>query len=153
MPSGSGTHEITECWRSRPRASRWTRPSSSVEMDTAELERRGVSPEYPLETRVTVLGHVVRGGRPSAFDRLLGSRLANAAVRALLRGETRVMAAWMPPGELPTGVGARSPDDPYCFLIELPAVLAATRELLEGRGPLASWRSAIFRELETVLLL
>lgn len=122
-------------------------------MDTAELERRGVSPEYPLETRVTVLGHVVRGGRPSAFDRLLGSRLANAAVRALLRGETRVMAAWMPPGELPTGVGARSPDDPYCFLIELPAVLATTRELLEGRGPLASWRSAIFRELETVLLL
>ena len=35
-----------------------------------------------IETRVTVLGHVVRGGRPSAFDRLLGSRLANVAVRA-----------------------------------------------------------------------
>ncbi|MFZ1866846.1 MAG: 6-phosphofructokinase, partial [Polyangiales bacterium] len=30
-----------------------------------------------VETRVTVLGHVVRGGRPSAFDRLLGSRLGN----------------------------------------------------------------------------
>src|SRR5204862_6374434 len=28
-----------------------------------------------IETRVTVLGHVVRGGRPSAFDRLLASRL------------------------------------------------------------------------------
>src|SRR5581483_10841461 len=36
----------------------------------------------PIETRVTVLGHRVRGGRPSAFDRLLASRLAHVAVRA-----------------------------------------------------------------------
>lgn len=44
------------------------------------LARRGDDAEHPVETRVTVLGHVDRGGRPSAFDRLLGSRLANVAV-------------------------------------------------------------------------
>ncbi|MCA9696503.1 MAG: 6-phosphofructokinase [Myxococcales bacterium] len=118
-----------------------------------ELARRSVDPEHPVETRVTVLGHVVRGGRPSAFDRLLGSRLANVAVRALLAGKTRVMAAWMPPVELPAAIAARSPDDPYCFLVELPAVLAATEELLGGEGALARWRKAIFEQLDTVLLL
>ncbi|MGH2582753.1 MAG: 6-phosphofructokinase [Anaerolineales bacterium] len=42
-------------------------------------------------TRVTILGHIQRGGRPSAFDRLLASRLGVKAVDALLAGETDVM--------------------------------------------------------------
>ena len=37
-----------------------------------------------LDTRITVLGHVQRGGRPSAFDRLLGTRMGCEAVLALL---------------------------------------------------------------------
>lgn len=119
----------------------------------AALVARGFSPEQPIETRVTVLGHVVRGGRPSAFDRLLGSRLANVAVQALIAGRTRVMASWMPPAELPVEIATRSPADPYCFLVDLPAVLRATQELLEGEGALASWRRDVFRQLETVLLL
>lgn len=44
-----------------------------------------------IETKITVLGHLQRGGSPSAFDRLLGSRLGTAAVEALLRGESGVM--------------------------------------------------------------
>ncbi|MBN1666305.1 MAG: 6-phosphofructokinase, partial [Anaerolineales bacterium] len=36
------------------------------------------------EVRITVLGHVQRGGRPSAFDRNLGTLLGHAAVRAIL---------------------------------------------------------------------
>jgi 6-phosphofructokinase 1 len=36
------------------------------------------------EVRVTVLGHVQRGGRPSAFDRNLGTLLGNEAVKAIL---------------------------------------------------------------------
>ena len=118
-----------------------------------ELIRRRVDPDHPVETRVTVLGHVVRGGRPSAFDRLLGSRLANVAVRAMIAGKTRVMASWMPPVELPEAIATRSPDDPYCFLVDLPAVLAATDELLGGEGALARWRKAVFEQLDTVLLL
>jgi 6-phosphofructokinase 1 len=43
------------------------------------------------EVRVTVLGHIQRGGSPSCYDRVLASRLGVGAVEALLRGETNVM--------------------------------------------------------------
>lgn len=43
------------------------------------------------DTKVTILGHLQRGGSPSAFDRILGSRMGFAAVNALLRGETSIM--------------------------------------------------------------
>jgi 6-phosphofructokinase 1 len=39
------------------------------------------------EVRVTVLGHVQRGGSPSAFDRNLGTQLGNAAVEAIITAE------------------------------------------------------------------
>jgi 6-phosphofructokinase 1 len=106
-----------------------------------------------IETRVTVLGHVVRGGRPTAFDRLLGSRFGNVAVRTILAGEHRKMISWLPPMDLPEGVGVRSPADPYCYVVDLPAVLAATQQLLEGQSPLARWRATAFDDLEDVFLL
>ncbi|MDQ0298583.1 6-phosphofructokinase 1 [Salibacterium salarium] len=40
-----------------------------------------------LETRVTVLGHIQRGGSPTGYDRVLASRLAANAVELLLDGE------------------------------------------------------------------
>jgi 6-phosphofructokinase 1 len=45
-----------------------------------------------LETKVTTLGHIQRGGVPSCFDRVLASRLGVAAVEALLDGKTLLMA-------------------------------------------------------------
>ncbi len=39
-----------------------------------------------IETRVTVLGHLQRGGSPTAFDRILASRLGAAAVNLLMEG-------------------------------------------------------------------
>ena len=122
-------------------------------VDSRLREKLGADDPGSIETRVTVLGHVVRGGRPSAFDRLLGSRLANVAVRALLDGKTARMAAWMPPVELPEEVAARSPNDPYCWLVELSAVLAETDNLLHGRSPLARWRAGVFDEIEDAILL
>jgi 6-phosphofructokinase 1 len=44
-----------------------------------------------FSTRVTILGHIQRGGRPSAFDRLIASRMGVKAVDALLAGQTDVM--------------------------------------------------------------
>ncbi len=41
-----------------------------------------------LETRIAVLGHIQRGGRPTAFDRMLAARLGHAAVEALAEGRT-----------------------------------------------------------------
>ncbi len=43
------------------------------------------------DTKVTILGHLQRGGSPSSFDRILGSRMGFAAVKALLAGQTRKM--------------------------------------------------------------
>ncbi|HEY8966320.1 MAG TPA: 6-phosphofructokinase, partial [Candidatus Methylacidiphilales bacterium] len=43
------------------------------------------------EVRLTVLGHVQRGGVPTHFDRLLGARMGEMAVQALVHGETGVM--------------------------------------------------------------
>lgn len=39
------------------------------------------------DARATILGHIQRGGSPSPYDRILASRLGNAAVEAILKGE------------------------------------------------------------------
>ncbi|MFC1658871.1 6-phosphofructokinase [Candidatus Omnitrophota bacterium] len=54
----------------------------------AEIARR-ISEKTSLETRVVVLGHVQRGGNPTAGDRILATRLGQAAVDCLLRGERK----------------------------------------------------------------
>ncbi|CAN5622563.1 6-phosphofructokinase [soil metagenome] len=43
------------------------------------------------ETKVTVLGHVQRGGSPTAFDRILAARFGVRSIECLLAGENRVM--------------------------------------------------------------
>jgi len=50
-----------------------------------------ISEALGVSMRVTVLGHVQRGGSPTAADRILASRMGAAAVEALLRGESDVM--------------------------------------------------------------
>jgi 6-phosphofructokinase 1 len=47
-----------------------------------------------FELRATTLGHVVRGAPPSAFDRILATRLGVGAVKALSDGETGVLVGW-----------------------------------------------------------
>lgn len=49
------------------------------------------------EARLVVLGHLLRGGTPTATDRLLALRFGAAAVRALAEGETGIMVALDPP--------------------------------------------------------
>lgn len=44
------------------------------------------------DIRISVLGHIQRGGKPSCMDRVLASRLGVATVEALLEGKTDVMA-------------------------------------------------------------
>jgi 6-phosphofructokinase 1 len=46
-----------------------------------------------FETRVTVLGHVQRGGTPTAYDRVLATRFGVAAMEAVLAGRFGVMVA------------------------------------------------------------
>ncbi len=57
-------------------------------MGMAERVRR----EYPqYDTRVTILGHIQRGGSPTAADRILASRMGEAAINALMEGQRNVM--------------------------------------------------------------
>ncbi|KAK7069806.1 hypothetical protein SK128_026059 [Halocaridina rubra] len=51
---------------------------------TAELVKKVIVDQLGFDTRITVLGHVQRGGSPSAFDRLLGCRMGAEAVLALM---------------------------------------------------------------------
>jgi 6-phosphofructokinase 1 len=46
-------------------------------------------PEY--DTRVTILGHIQRGGSPSAMDRMISSQMGFSALEALLNGKKNVM--------------------------------------------------------------
>ncbi len=125
--------------------------SEGVKMDLNDLKRRvdekmrAVVPD--VDTRVTVLGHVVRGGSPTAFDRLLGARLANAAVRELMAGKTDFMAGWVGPGVTAPVVE----HDPYVVAAPLDQVLADTARLHAGDSPLAQWRKRVYSEVESIL--
>jgi 6-phosphofructokinase 1 len=125
--------------------------AEGIELDSARLKDAAdtiLATRLPgVDTRVTVLGHIVRGGSPSAFDRLLGARLGHAALRAVLDGRRHFMAGWSGPG----CTGAVSPHDPYVVLPTLDEVLDETAKLLDGTAPLARWRKQIFADVEPML--
>ena len=51
-----------------------------------------VKKEYPqFDVRVTILGHLQRGGTPSAYDRILASRMGYASIEALKEGQRNIM--------------------------------------------------------------
>jgi ATP-dependent phosphofructokinase / diphosphate-dependent phosphofructokinase len=59
-----------------------------------EVLERGLMQRLPdLATRVTVLGHLLRGGTPTAYDRILGTRSGLSAVTAIAEGNFGTMAA------------------------------------------------------------
>lgn len=78
-----------------------TRKTSSIVI-VAEGEQHGGAAEVAqkvqehykhYETKVTVLGHIQRGGSPTAFDRVLASRMGVKAVEALIEGQSDVFTA------------------------------------------------------------
>ena len=79
------------------------------------------------DVRATILGHVQRGGIPTAYDRLLGTRLGAGAVEALARGEQGVLVGWLKGKVMTTPleeiVGVQKAIDPE--LLRLAQVLEA----------------------------
>lgn len=79
------------------------------------------------DVRATILGHVQRGGIPTAYDRLLGTRLGAGAVDALSRGEHGVLVGWLKGKVLTTPldeiIGVQKAIDPE--LLQLAHVLEA----------------------------
>jgi 6-phosphofructokinase 1 len=79
----------------------WSRSKTSFIIIIAEGDEEGnathiaaqVKETLPeMDARVTILGHVQRGGPPTAADRLLASQIGIAAVEGLMNGKTDVMA-------------------------------------------------------------
>lgn len=63
-------------------------PVTGGAMGLAERVRK----EYPqYNVRVTILGHLQRGGNPTAMDRILASRMGAAAIDALMEGQRNIM--------------------------------------------------------------
>jgi 6-phosphofructokinase 1 len=99
-----------------------------------------------VEIRETILGHVVRGGHPSALDRSIAQRLGYAAVVALESGLSDVMVGW----EVPPGVGHTLPD-PLVRAVPLAEVLAETARLLDGTSPVVAKRIELLAQVEDLL--
>jgi 6-phosphofructokinase 1 len=59
--------------------------------NATEIAQKLKDLDLGFHTRVTVLGHVQRGGQPTAFDRLLATRLGVGAVEALLESKSNLM--------------------------------------------------------------
>ncbi len=62
-----------------------------------EIVGRDLEALIGRETRISVLGHLLRGGSPTSFDRLVALRFGAAAVRALEAGHSSVMVSLEPP--------------------------------------------------------
>ena len=78
-----------------------------IQQDSADMIRLGgigemlankISNELGIESRDTVLGHIQRGGSPSAFDRILSTRLGFGAVRLIAEGSFGRMVCLKTPG-------------------------------------------------------
>lgn len=99
-----------------------------------------------VDVRETVLGHVVRGGDPTALDRTIAQRLGFASIIALEKGLSDVMLGWEPP----FGVG-RETMDPSVRIIPLEEVLAETSRLLDGSSPVIKRRMELLAQVEEIL--
>ncbi len=65
--------------------------AEGAKLNATELAQKLEEMKLGFDTRVTVLGHVQRGGKPTAFDRFLATRFGVKAVEFLLSGQTGVM--------------------------------------------------------------
>lgn len=91
----AGVEEICQRIRAglaRGKASSLVVVAEGDELGGAEAIARQVEARLGMEAKVTILGHIQRGGSPTARDRVLASRLGAAAIQALGDGLTDVMA-------------------------------------------------------------
>lgn len=89
-------------------------------LDVNDLAKR-IEQETGFETRAEVLGRLQRGGSPSAFDRILASRLGSYAIEALNNGESGIAVGWVK-GETigtPLEVAVKMKRDTHKSLVKL----------------------------------
>ncbi|GAB4456982.1 MAG: 6-phosphofructokinase [Anaerolineales bacterium] len=101
--------------------------------------QRALEERLGEEVRVTVLGHVQRGGSPSAYDRILGTMMGNEAVNALLS---------LRPGDEPLVIGIRNNRMTRMPLMESVRRTQAVAEAVEAKDfeRAMSLRSGSFKD-------
>jgi 6-phosphofructokinase 1 len=99
-----------------------------------------------VDVRAAVLGHIVRGGRPTYRDRMIAGRLSLGAMTALLRGRSDVMAAWR------SDIGDPTVDS-NVTLVDLADMLVETDALLDGSSEVLQRRIRLMQEVQGVLAL
>jgi 6-phosphofructokinase 1 len=126
--------------------------AEGVEVPTKELVARlqtYLDADLPgVDVRETVLGHVVRGGNPSALDRMIAQRLGYAATGALLRGAHDVMMGW----DVAPDVGQET-GDRRVRMVPIAEALAETERLLDGTSPVVQARLRLLEKVEQLLAL
>jgi len=92
----------------------------------AEDIASGVTRCTGFETRIAVLGHIQRGGRPTAFDRILAARLGHHAVEMLLGGQADVCVCMKNSGPdvVPLATAVRRPTFDFRYDYQLLKVLS-----------------------------
>ncbi len=142
---------LTRCFRpGRNKTRALIIKAEGVEVPTARLVSRlgevlgEIAPG--VEVRETILGHVVRGGRPSGLDRMIAGRLGFGALECCLRGIHDVMLAWEPPGDAGQPTSDRS-----VAVVPLGEVLAETGRLLDGTSPVVKKRMELLTKVEDIL--
>ena len=98
------------------------------------------------DLRETVLGHVVRGGNPTALDRVIAQRLAYGAVSCVELGVSDVMLSWEP--AFPAG--KRSPD-PSVWVVPIGDVLDETARMLDSSSEIVKSRLALLSKVQDLL--
>ncbi len=99
-----------------------------------------------IDVRETILGHVVRGGNPSALDRMIAQRLGFGAVQAVERGAHDVMLGWSVPGDFGQATG-----DAFIRMVTIPEMLAETERLLDGTSPVVKRRLGMLEKVKDIL--
>ncbi len=74
----------------------WAQPDQRPTCGKGQYIADGIAQfsPYPIDTRVSVLGHIQRGGIPSALDRLIAAAFGKTAVDLLAKGHSNQMVAW-----------------------------------------------------------
>lgn len=101
-----------------------------------------------VDVRETVLGHVVRGGNPSALDRVIAQRLGFGAVLAAEQGAHDVMLGW----DVPGGHG-QATRDPHVRIVAIAEVLEETARILDGTSPVVKQRLELLSQVKDILAL
>jgi len=88
-----------------------------------EIVANEITKRTGFETRVTVLGHVQRGGSPCPFDRLLATRYGAHAVELIAQKKFGEMVSYQPPiitsVPLETAISSLKLVEPHCELVRI----------------------------------